>query len=59
MRTASLVLAVLSVILGVVTAIQNLRNLREDRLWLESSRGLNRSEDDMSTEDLDSTFPSA
>lgn len=59
MRTASLVLAVLSVILGVVTAIQNLRNLREDRLWLESSRGLNRSEDDMSTEDLDSTVPSA
>lgn len=59
MRTASLVLAVLSVILGVVTAIQNLQNLREDRLWLESSRGSNRSEDDMSTEDLDSTFPSA
>lgn len=59
MRTASLVLAVLSIILGVATAFVNLRRLREDRLWLEPNHGSNRNEDNMSTEDLDSTFPSA
>lgn len=59
MRTASLVLAILSVILGIATAIQNLRNLREDRLWNESIRGSNRNEDGKGAGDQDSTFPSA
>lgn len=44
MGIASLVLAVLSIILGVVTAIVNLRRLREDRLWLESIRDSNQNE---------------
>lgn len=46
MEEASLVLAVLSIILGVATAILNLRRLREDRIWLESNRDLSRSGDD-------------
>lgn len=59
MEEASLVLAVLSIILGVATAILNLRRLREDRIWLESTRDLSRSGDDKRVEDQDSTFPSA
>lgn len=59
MSQVSLVLAALSIILGAVTAIVNLRRLREDRLWLESNHGSNRSEDNTNTEDQDSTFPSA
>ena len=59
MAQMSLVLAVLSIILNVAAAIVNLRRLREDRLWLESSRGSNQSEADTQEEERDSTFPSA
>ena len=59
MGIASLVLAVLSIILGVATAIVNLRRLREDRLWLESIRDSNQNEDDNEAEEWGSTFPSA
>lgn len=59
MAQMSLVLAVLSIILNVAAAIVNLRRLREDRLWLESSRGSNQSEADTQEEERDPTFPSA
>ena len=58
-QLALLVFAVLSLILGVVTAALNLHRLREDRRWLESSRDSNQNEDGKRAEDQDPTFPSA
>lgn len=59
MNQVSLVLAVLSIILGIATAILNFRRLREERTWIGSGRDSNRNKVGRKAEDQDSTFPSA